>query len=181
MSSPPAAVSFLGWIGEATGCLRLVPRSGDCFGGVATPPRAANDRDASYAAGRLIGQVATQGKARLQFEEVAMASIKDVAKQFFEACETGKGWEGCKAYCKPDATFSAQAEPLTGVKNLQQYTDWMKGLLTFIPDGRYELKSFGTDDERKSVCAYGVFSGTHTGQGGPCPPTGKSVKTDYVY
>src|SRR5712691_7034073 len=28
---------------------------------------------------------------------------------------------------------------------------------------------------------YGVFLGTHTGQGGPCPPTGKSAKTDYVY
>ena len=89
-----------------------------------------------------------------------MTSITEIAKKFFEACETGKGWEGCKAYCKADATFSAQAEPLVGVKNLQQYTDWMKGLLTFIPDGRYELKSFGTDDERKSVCAYGVFSGT---------------------
>ncbi len=87
----------------------------------------------------------------------------------------------CKAYCTPDATFSAQAEPLADVKSLQQYTDWMKGLMTFVPDGRYELKSFGTDDERNSVCAYAVFSGTHTGQGGPCPPTGKSVRTDYVY
>jgi hypothetical protein len=67
------------------------------------------------------------------------------------------------------------------VKTLQQYTDWMKGLLTFMPDGRYELRSFGTDDVRKSVCAYGVFYATHTGQGGPCLPTRKSVKTDYVY
>jgi predicted ester cyclase len=57
----------------------------------------------------------------------------------------------------------------------------MKGLLTFMPDGRYEVKSFATDDERHSVCAYGVFSATHTGQGGPCPPTGKSTTTDYVY
>ena len=57
----------------------------------------------------------------------------------------------------------------------------VRGLLTFIPDGRYELKSFGTDEERNSVCAYGVFSGTHTGTGGPCPPTGKSLKSDYVY
>jgi predicted ester cyclase len=55
------------------------------------------------------------------------------------------------------------------------------GLLTFIPDGRYERKSFATDEDRKSVCAFGVFSGTHTGAGGPCPPTGKSVNTDYVY
>ena len=22
---------------------------------------------------------------------------------------------------------------------------------------------------------------THTGEGGPCPPTGKSMKADYVY
>ena len=57
----------------------------------------------------------------------------------------------------------------------------MKGLLTFIPDGQYELKCFGTDHERKSVCAYGVFSGTDSGQGGPCAPTGKTVRTDYVY
>ncbi len=70
----------------------------------------------------------------------------EIAKKFFEACETGKGWEGCKAYCQTDATFSAQTEPLAGVKNLQQYADWMKGLLTLMPDGRYELKSFGTDD-----------------------------------
>ena len=110
-----------------------------------------------------------------------MASITAIAKEFFAACESGKGWDGCRQYCKPDASFSAQCEPLADVKTLQQYTDWMKGLLTFIPDGRYELKSFATDEERKNVSAYGVFLGTHTGQGGPCPPTGKSVKTDYVY
>ena len=109
-----------------------------------------------------------------------MASITGIAREFFEACEAGKGWEVCRAYCKPDATFSAQAEPLADLRNLQQYTDWMKGLLVILPDGRYEVKSFATDDERKSVCAYAVFSGTHTGQGGP-PPTGKSVKSDYVY
>lgn len=110
-----------------------------------------------------------------------MSSITEIAKKFFDACDQGKGWDVCKQYCTPDATFSAQAEPLADVRNLQQYTDWMKGLLTFIPNGRYEVKSFATDAERKSVCAYGVFSGTHTGQGGPCPPTGKSLKTDYVY
>jgi hypothetical protein len=73
-----------------------------------------------------------------------------VAKEFFAACESGKGWEGCRQYCQPNATFSAQAEPLAGVKTLEQYTDWMKGLLTFIPDGRYEIKSFATDEERKT-------------------------------
>jgi len=47
-------------------------------------------------------------------------TITEIAKQFFEDCEEGKGWDVCKAYCKADATFSAQAEPLDGVKTLQQ-------------------------------------------------------------
>jgi predicted ester cyclase len=110
-----------------------------------------------------------------------MASITDVADKFFVACETGKGWEACKGCCTPGATFSAQSEPLADIKTLEQYCEWMKGLLGFIPDGRYELKSFATDAKRNNVTAYAVFHGTHTGPGGPCPPTGKKVATDYVY
>ena len=34
-----------------------------------------------------------------------MASMSDVAMKFFEACEAGKGWEACKAYCAPDASL----------------------------------------------------------------------------
>ena len=110
-----------------------------------------------------------------------MSNISEIADKFFVACETGKGWDGCKAYCAPGATFSAQAEPLDGVKTLEGYCDWMKGLMGFVPDGRYELKSFAVDEKRRNVTAYAVFHGTHTGQGGPMPPTGKSVATDYVY
>lgn len=110
-----------------------------------------------------------------------MSAITGIARNFFEACEAGKGWETCQSYCTPDAGFSAQSEPLAGVRTLQEYSDWMKGLLTFMPDGRYVVKSFATDDDNNSVCAYGVFSATHTEQGGPCPPTGKSTTTDYVY
>ena len=110
-----------------------------------------------------------------------MASIKNTARQFFDACETGKGWNGCKEYCHPAATFSAQAGALAGVNTLEGYTDWMKGLMTPIPDGGYEVKSFAVDEERGNVTAYAVFSGTHTGEGGPCPPTGKRVSSDYVY
>jgi predicted ester cyclase len=110
-----------------------------------------------------------------------MSSIADTAKAFFDACETGKGWEACKAYCRPDASFSAQAEPLAEVRTLQQYADWMKGMLVVLPDARYEVKSFAVDGQRNNVCAYAVFSGTHKGQGGPVPPTGKRTNTDYVY
>ena len=108
-------------------------------------------------------------------------SITDVAEAFFNACETGKGWEICSSFCTPDATFSAQAEPLLEVKTLAQYTDWMKGMLTLLSDARYEVRSFATDSARNNVAAYGVFHGTHTGQGGPVPPTGRRISTDYVY
>jgi ketosteroid isomerase-like protein len=109
-----------------------------------------------------------------------MTSITERAAAFFAACETGQGWAECGAYCTPDATFVAQAEPLTEIKTLQQYTEWMKGLLTVLTDGRYEVKSFATDVERQNVCAFGVFTGTHLA-GGPCPPTKKTTRTDYVY
>lgn len=110
-----------------------------------------------------------------------MASITGVAKKFFAECETGKGWEACKAYCTPNATFVAQAEPLADVKTLQQYADWMKGMIPILPDARYELKSFATDAERNNVSACATFIATHTGPGGPVAPTGKTTRTDYVY
>lgn len=90
-----------------------------------------------------------------------MSAIAPIARKFFEACETGKGWAACREWCTPEATFAAQAEPLAEVRTLQQYTEWMKGLLTFIPDGRFELKSFATDDERHNVSAYAVFRVAH--------------------
>ena len=110
-----------------------------------------------------------------------MTSIRDTAERFFDACETGKGWEICKQYCHPGATFSAQADALMGVDTLEGYTGWMKGLFTPVPDGHYELRSFAVDEARNNVAAYGVLRGTHTGDGGPVPPTGKRVEADYVY
>ena len=103
------------------------------------------------------------------------------AELFFEACETGKGWEGCASYCHPGATFSAQTGALADIGTLEGYTEWMKNLFTPVPDGRYELKSFAEDAERNCVTAFAVFHGTHTGPGGPVEPTGKKVAADYVY
>jgi len=110
-----------------------------------------------------------------------MSDIKNAAAKFFDACETGKGWDGGRRYCHPDATFVAQAGALQDVRTLESYTEWMKGLFTPVPDGSYELRSFAFDAERNNVTAYGVFRGTHTGPGGPVPPTGKKVEADYVY
>jgi len=100
---------------------------------------------------------------------------------FFDACETGKGWAACEGYCNDGATFSAQADALGDVSTVEAYTEWMKGLLVLVPDGRYEIKSFAEDSERGNVTAAAVFHGTHTVDAGNGAPTGKSVSADYVY
>ena len=110
-----------------------------------------------------------------------MSNILNQAKLFFEACDTGQGWDGCKRYCHPDATFSAQAGVLAETDTVEGYSEWMKNLLTPIPDGHYELKFIAEDKERNCVAAFAVFHGTQTGPGGPGEPTGKSVSADYVY
>lgn len=110
-----------------------------------------------------------------------MSAILGPARQFFDACETGKGWEACREFCAPNATFSAQANALAEISTLEGYCEWMKNLLTPVPDGRYELKFFAADDADASVAAVAVFHGTHTGPGGPVPPTNNKVAADYVY
>lgn len=110
-----------------------------------------------------------------------MTNILERAKRFFEACETGKGWDACKAYCHQDATFSAQANALANIDSLQGYCEWMKNLLTPIPDGHYDLRFFAEDEESNCVVAYAAFNGTQTGPGGPGEPTGNTVNSEYVY
>jgi ketosteroid isomerase-like protein len=110
-----------------------------------------------------------------------MGTLKETAERFFDACETGKGWDGCAQYCHPDATFTAQTDALADIRTLEAYTEWMKGLLTLLPDGIAEVRSFAVDEARNNVAVFGVFRGTHTGEGGPVPPTGNAAEADYVY
>lgn len=108
-------------------------------------------------------------------------TIKETALAFFDACETGKGWTVCKQWCAADASFSAQTDMFGDVKTLKEYTDSMAHIAEPLPDMRYEMIAFGVDEERNSICAAATFHATHTGEGGPVPPTGKSVATEYCY
>jgi hypothetical protein len=110
-----------------------------------------------------------------------MSETSDIARLFFDACETGKGWEGCRSYCAPDASFSSQTGALADIDTLEGYCEWMKNLLTPVPDGHYEMKFFAEDQERACVAAFAIFHGTQTGPGGPGEPTGKTIAADYVY
>jgi ketosteroid isomerase-like protein len=108
-------------------------------------------------------------------------TLEQTARDFFEACETGSGWEACKGYCHDGASFACQADALAATTTLEGYAEWMKGLLGPIPDGRYELMAFAVDADRGTVVAAAVFHGTQTGAGGPGTPTGKPVASDYAY
>ena len=110
-----------------------------------------------------------------------MSVSKETALAFYHACESGAGWAGCAEFCHADASFSAQAGAIAEMKTLEAYCDWMKGVVTILPDAGYDLRAAGADDENDRVAIYGIFSGTHTGEGGPVPPTGKKTESDYVY
>jgi predicted ester cyclase len=108
-------------------------------------------------------------------------SISDTAMAFYDACETGKGWDTCKQYCHDNAAFSCQADMVAEITTLDAYTEWTKGLLTPIPDLKYEIHAFATDQDRNAVIVFATVRGTQTGEGGPVPPTGNSVAVEYVY
>ena len=99
-------------------------------------------RDAAAAAITLMG-LSFAGRV-IALHAAAMATPFILSPQTFssndpalggDACESGQGWAGCRHYCQPGATFSAQADALTGVDTLQAYTEWVKGLfMTFEGD-----------------------------------------------
>ena len=49
-------------------------------------------------------------------------TITETAAAFFEACETGRGWDECAQYCHPDAVFAAQSEALGDVTTVDRIT-----------------------------------------------------------
>jgi predicted ester cyclase len=110
-----------------------------------------------------------------------MSTRMQTVAAFLDACETGQGWDACRVHCHDDAPFSAQADTLADVTTVEGYTAWMQGILQLLPDGEYELTALAEDASRDQVVATAVFRGTHTGEGGPVAPTGRSTATEYAY
>jgi len=106
----------------------------------------------------------------------------ETATKFFHTCESLKGWDACKDYVADNATFFAQCEPLTDIKTVKDYVGWMTGLGTITAPGcTYELHTSAYDEANKTAIFYATFTGTHSGEGGPIPPTNKTTNTHYVY
>jgi len=106
----------------------------------------------------------------------------DNATRFFHACESLQGWEGCKEFVAPGATFEAQCEPLVDVNSVEGYCEWMAGLGKGPLSGcRYVLNSSSYDQTNRTAMFFGTFTGKHVADGGPVPPTNQETNTDYVY
>ena len=104
------------------------------------------------------------------------------AQKFFEACETSQGWMGCKPYVAEGATFSAQCEPLVGIRSLEDYCEWMGNLGTVLaPGATYDLHTASYSPESRSAVFFATIHVKHTGEGGPVPPTGREAHSEYVY
>ena len=111
-----------------------------------------------------------------------MSKILDSARRFFEACETGQGWNACQEFCVPGATFSSQTGALAGISTLEGYCEWMAGLGKGPLAGcSYDLHTASWDESSRTALFFATFNGTHTGDGGPVPATGKATKSHYVY
>ena len=110
-----------------------------------------------------------------------MSAIEN-ATNFFHACDSAKGWDECSQYVAEGASFHAQSEPLVDITTVEGYANWMAGFgENVVPGSSYEIHSSAFDEETKTAVFFATFTGKHTGDGGPIPPTNKETNTHYVY
>jgi hypothetical protein len=104
------------------------------------------------------------------------------AREFFDACETSEGWEGCKQYVADGAPFFAQCEPLAEIDTVEAYCEWMADMGTILAAGaNYDINASGFDERTRTAIFFGTYHLKHTGEGGPVPPTHKETDAHYVY
>ncbi len=106
----------------------------------------------------------------------------ETAQEFFHACESSEGWQGCERYVSAGAPFSAQCEGLEDTETVEAYCEWMAALGKGPLAGCvYEIHSSSYDEANRTAVFFATLTATHVGEGGPVPPTNKQTKTDYMY
>ena len=125
------------------------------------------------------------GLFKFQFFTDKHRSNLDNAKSFFNAMESGLGWEMCKKYCTPNATFGTQASVAPAIGNsLQNYTEFMVTTHKLMPGLYWTGLVSAYDEETNTALISATLHGKHTNtpEGAPMPPpTFKSVESDFVY
>ena len=104
------------------------------------------------------------------------------AKSFFHNCESCNGWDACKDFVAGDGKFSAQSEPLAELTTIREYVDMWTGMggIT-LKGGSYEVNASAFNEDTNVAIFFATYTGSHTGEGGPIPPTSKTTVSEYVY
>ena len=67
------------------------------------------------------------------------------------------------------------------INTVQYYTEWIEGAASRKPDGRNYQHKTAWDDSNRTAIFVATYHGSHSGEGGPLPPTYKEMSSDYVY
>ncbi|KAL6048053.1 hypothetical protein QOT17_002012 [Balamuthia mandrillaris] len=97
-----------------------------------------------------------------------MSQFVELAQQLFEALEDGKGFEPVAEHIVAGAPFVCDG--IADVKTLEAYYAWMQGFKSkTCPDFSYVIESRCSNDTDVTFVCSCEF--THTGEGGPKPPS----------
>eukprot|EP00755_Sulcionema_specki_P020342 Sspe_Gene.71655::Locus_42561_Transcript_1_1_Confidence_1.000_Length_3641::g.71655::m.71655/K15013/ACSBG; long-chain-fatty-acid--CoA ligase ACSBG len=102
------------------------------------------------------------------------------AQGIFESIESGEGWHTLELSCSLGAVFSCDAFPLRSITTVKEYAEWRADMVKHISkDLECEIKTTSVTGNEVTISA--SATGTHTGRGGPVPPTKRRMTTMYTY
>ena len=101
---------------------------------------------------------------------------KEIVKKTFEIVANGD-YEGMDAYIASDMVRHCQATPELVIESLDAFKEFIRNDRKSIPDQKLNVKMLVAEGDL--VAFWCTYTGTHTGQMGPFPPTGKSAELDF--
>ena len=101
---------------------------------------------------------------------------KEIVMKSFEVVANGD-YEGMDMYIAENYVRHCQATPELVIESLDAFKEFIRNDRKSIPDQKLNIKMLVAEDDL--VAFWGTYTGTHTGQMGPFPPTGKSANLDF--
>ncbi len=101
---------------------------------------------------------------------------KEIVAKTFEIVGNGD-YEGMDAYIAQDYVRHCQATPKLIIESLDAFKEFIRADRLAIPDQKLNVEMLIAEGDL--VAFWCTYTGTHTGQMGPFPPTGKSAELDF--
>ena len=101
---------------------------------------------------------------------------KEIVAKTFEIVGNGD-YEGMNMYIADDMVRHCQATPDLVIESLDAFKEFIKADRKAIPDQKLIVKMLVAEGDL--VAFWCTYTGTHTGQMGPFPPSGKSANLDF--